>query len=192
MTYAISLVYIVLYIQLIAYLRHEQESSDFAGSSLPRWLMNIVDPKQVASRKGSNYPDTFKSAVTGREKKRLGDAAGLKNFGVNLTTLPPKSRSALRHWHIKQDEFIYVLSGELTLITDEGKSILQAGQAAGFPAGVANGHCLYNHSDEVSTYLEIGDRILNDEVNYPDDDLIAQATEQGWQFTHKDGTPYES
>ena len=115
--------------------------------------MTIIDPNQVPSRTGSNYPDVFKSVVAGREKKRLGDAAGLKNFGVNLTTLHPKSRSSLRHWHTNQDEFIYVLSGELTLITDEGESILSAGQAAGFPAGVANGHCLYNHSDEVATYL---------------------------------------
>ncbi len=106
--------------------------------------MTIIDPSQVPSRKGSIYPDRFKSVVAGREKKRLGDAAGIKNFGVNLTTLPPKSRSALRHWHTKQDEFIYILSGELTLITDEGESILIAGQAAGFPAGEPNGHCLFD------------------------------------------------
>ena len=154
--------------------------------------MTIIDPSQVASRTGSNYPDRFKSVVAGREKKRLGDAAGLKNFGVNLTTLPPKSRSALCHWHTKQDEFIYVLSGELTLITDEGEEIVSAGQAAGFPAGEVNGHCLYNHSDQIATYLEIGDRIPDDQVIYPDDDLIAKASEQGWQFIHKDGTPYFS
>lgn len=152
--------------------------------------MTIIDPSQVPSRTSSNYPDHFKPVVAGREKKRLGDAAGLKNFGVNLTTLQPKSRSSLRHWHTKQDEFIYVLSGELTLITNEGESILKANQAVGFPAGVANGHCLYNHSDEVATYLEIGDRTPNDSGSYPDDDLVAIATEQGWQFTHKDGTLY--
>ncbi|PZO37747.1 MAG: cupin [Pseudanabaena frigida] len=154
--------------------------------------MTIIDPSQVPSRTGSNYPDRFKPVVAGREKKRLGDAAGLKNFGVNLTTLPPKSQSALRHWHTKQDEFIYVLSGELTLITDEGETVLQAGQAAGFPAGEANGHCLYNHTETIATYLEIGDRTPNDGGNYPDDDLIAQAIDGGWQFTHKDGTPYSS
>ncbi len=154
--------------------------------------MTIIDPNLVPSRTGSNYPDRFKPVVAGREKKRLGDAAGLKNFGVNLTTLPPKSQSALRHWHTKQDEFIYVLSGELTLITDEGETVLQAGQAAGFPAGEANGHCLYNHTEAIATYLEIGDRTPNDGGNYPDDDLIAQAIDGGWQFTHKDGTPYSS
>ncbi len=154
--------------------------------------MNIIDPSQVPSRTGSNYPDIFKPVVAGREKKRLGDAAGIKNFGVNLTTLPPKSRSALRHWHTKQDEFIYVLSGEMTLLTDEGKSILQAGQAVGFLAGEANGHCLYNHTEAIATYLEIGDRSLDDQVTYPDDDLMAHMTEQGWQFTHKDGTSYFS
>lgn len=154
--------------------------------------MTIIDPSQVPSRTGSNYPDCFKPVVAGREKKRLGDAAGIKNFGVNLSTLAPQSRSALRHWHTKQDEFVYVLSGELTLITDAGESILKSGQAAGFPAGEANGHCLYNHTNEIATYLEIGDRTPNDSGNYPDDDLVAIATEQGWQFTHKDGTPYSS
>ncbi len=154
--------------------------------------MTIIDPHQIPIRAGSNYPDRFKAVVAGREKKRLGDAAGLKNFGVNLTTLPPKSRSALRHWHTKQDEFIYVLSGILTLITDEGEAILAAGQSAGFPAGEPNGHCLYNHTDQIATYLEIGDRTPNDQGHYPDDDLVVKATEQGWQFTHKDGTPYSS
>jgi len=152
--------------------------------------MTIIDPSQVHSRTGSNYPDRFKSVVAGREKKRLGDAAGLKNFGVNLTTLQPQSRSALRHWHTKQDEFIYLLSGELTLITNEGETILKAGQSVGFPAGEENGHCFYNHSDAIATYLEIGDRTPNDAGNYPDDDLVAIAIEQGWQFTHKDGTSY--
>jgi len=128
--------------------------------------------------------------VAGREKKRLGDAAGLKNFGVNLTTLLPQSQSALRHWHTTQDELIYVLSGELTLITNQGESILSAGQAAGFPAGEPNGHYLYNHTDQIATYLEIGDRAPNDQVEYPDHDLVAKGTEQGWQFLHKDGTPY--
>ncbi len=152
--------------------------------------MTIIDPSQVPSLTGSNHPDRFKSVVAGREKKRLGDIAGLQNFGVNLTTLAPKSRSSLRHWHTKQDEFIYVLSGELTLITDQGESILQAGQAAGFAAGEEDGHCLYNHTEAIASYLEIGDRTPDDQAHYPDDDLIAKASEQGWQFTHKDGKPY--
>ena len=152
--------------------------------------MPIIDHDQVLSSLGSNYPDCFKPVVAGREKKRLGDALGLRNFGANLTALPPKSRSALRHWHTKQDEFIYVLSGELTLISDDGEAILQAGQAAGFPAGVANGHCLYNHTEAIASYLEIGDRNPDDQVTYPDDDLIAKKSAQGWQFTRKDGTTY--
>ena len=165
-----------------------------AASSFVRkeTVMSIIDPEQIPNIKGSNYPDAFKSIVAGREKKRLDEATGIKNFGVNLTILPPKTQSALRHWHTKQDEFIYILSGEITLITDEAESILKVGQAAGFPAGKENGHCLYNHTDQIATYLEIGDRTPNDAVNYPDDDLIAIATEQGWQFTHKDGTPYSS
>ncbi len=154
--------------------------------------MAIIDPDQVLSSLGSNYPDCFKPVVAGREKKRLGDALGLKNFGVNLTTLPPKSRSTLRHWHTKQDEFIYVLSGELTLISDEGEAILQAGQVAGFLAGVANGHCLYNHTEAIASYLEIGDCSPDDQVTYPDNDLIAKFSSQGWEFTRKDGTTYSA
>nr|WP_254658076.1 cupin domain-containing protein [Pleurocapsa sp. PCC 7327] len=100
----------------------------------------IIDPKDVPERRGSNYPEQFKSLVAGRVKKRLGNVAKLKNFGVNLVKLKPGSRSALRHWHTKQDEFIYILEGEATLVTNAGEQILRSGMAAGFPAGEANGH----------------------------------------------------
>lgn len=145
---------------------------------------------QIPIRTGSNYPSNFKAQVAGRSKQRLGDAAGLQNFGVNLVRLAPGSRSALRHWHSRQDELIYVLEGELVLDTNAGKEHLTAGMAAGFPAGEADGHHLCNESDADAVYLEIGDRTPDDQVEYPDDDLVAHWVEEGWQFTHKDGRPY--
>ena len=152
----------------------------------------IVNPENVPESTGSNYPQQFKSAVAGRVKKRLGNAAGLQNFGVNLVRLAPGSCSALRHWHTRQDEFIYVLEGEVTLITNSGEQVLKSGMATGFPAGDADGHHLINHTDSDVVYLEIGDRTSGDSVNYPDDDLIAKASEKGWIFTHKNGELYES
>ncbi|MCX7595080.1 MAG: cupin domain-containing protein, partial [Fischerella sp.] len=133
----------------------------------------IIDPEKVPTETGSNYPDEFKPMVAGRLRQRLGNFAGLKNFGVNLVKLEPGSCSALRHWHSHQDEFIYVLEGELTLITDAGAEILKPGMAAGFPAGEANGHHLINRSSSVAIYLEVGDRTPNDRATYPDDDLMA-------------------
>lgn len=151
----------------------------------------IINLENVTISYGSNYPEEFKPVVAGRTKKRLGNAGLLQNFGVNLVELAPGSASALRHWHDKQDEFIYILSGEITLVTDGGAEILTVGDCAGFPAGVADGHCLVNQSGEIATYLEIGDRTANDKVIYPDDDLIAEHSADGWIFAHKDGKLYE-
>ena len=152
----------------------------------------IIDPKNVPEITGSKYPQQFQSAVAGRVKKRLGDAARLQNFGVNLVRLAPGSCSALRHWHTRQDELIYVLEGEVTLITNSGKQVLKPGMVAGFPAGDADGHHLVNRTNSDVVYLEIGDRTDGDWTNYPDDDLIAIASEKGWIFTHKNGEIYES
>ncbi|PSB04921.1 cupin [filamentous cyanobacterium Phorm 46] len=151
----------------------------------------IVDPKNVAEIKTSNYPQQFKSAIAGRVKKRLGNAAGLQNFGVNLVRLAPGSCSALRHWHSCQDEFIYVLEGEVTLVTNLGEQVLKLGMAAGFPAGNADGHHLVNRTDYDVVYLEVGDRTPGDSANYPDDDLIAKADGNSWIFTHKNGDIYQ-
>jgi len=150
----------------------------------------LINPENILEKTGTNYPEEFKSIVAGRYRKRLGDVAGLKNFGVNLTRLLPGSCSALRHWHTKQDEFIYIVSGELVLVTDEGEQILTAGMAAGFPAGVANGHHLINRSNADAVYLEIGDRTPDDEADYPDVDLIAKSTPEGCIFSRKDGSLY--
>jgi uncharacterized cupin superfamily protein len=140
--------------------------------------------------KPSIYPEPFASMMQGREKRQLGEVFGLSNFGVNLTKLKPGAISALRHAHSKQDEFIYVLEGNPTLRTDEGESELSPGMCAGFKAGSGNAHQLINRSTEEVTYLEIGDRTPHDSGAYPDDDLKAEMTDNGWRFTHKDGTPY--
>ena len=151
---------------------------------------SALDPFSVEPRLGSGYPSPFDRDVAMRAKRRVGDALGLKNFGVNLTTLPPGMWSAQRHWHTLQDEFIMVLEGELTLITDAGEQVLTRGMVAGFPGGVADGHHLVNRSDRDATYLEVGDRTAGDEVDYPDIDLLVRIVDGGERFVRKDGTPY--
>ena len=149
-----------------------------------------LDPDTVPAVTGSGYPEPFKSRVSTRRKQRLGDALGLKSFGVNLTTIPPGAMSALRHWHSHEDEFIYMVSGELVLVTNDGEQRLTPGMCAGFPAGKPDGHYLLNRTDHDAVYLEVGDRRPEDCVTYPDDDIFGQATPKGRRFTRKDGTPY--
>ena len=150
----------------------------------------IVAKSAEPRTKQSNYPAPFAERMAGRVKRPLGDLFALRNFGVNLTTLTAGGSSALFHCHSRQDEFIYVLEGELVLVTDNGEQHLQAGKCFGFPAG-GTGHHLINRSDKDATYLEIGDRSAGDEVSYPADDLKAVlGPERQWVFTHKDGTPY--
>lgn len=140
--------------------------------------------------KPSNYPEPFFSRMGKREKRPLGDLFGLKNFGANLTTLRPGGESALLHRHSKQDEFIYIVTGHPTLVTDDGETALAPGMCAGFPAQGA-AHQLVNRTDADVVYLEIGDRTPGDEGSYPADDLQATLGPDGkWRFTHKDGTPY--
>lgn len=143
-----------------------------------------------ARTKPSNYPEPFASRMTGREKRPLGDLFGLTNFGVNLTRLAPNAISSIRHYHTKQDEFIYILRGSPTLHTDEGHTVLSPGMCAGFKAGTGNGHHLINETIEDVVYLEVGDRTPGDEGHYPDDDLAASLVDGKWKFVHKDGTPY--
>lgn len=139
--------------------------------------------------KPSNYPEPFASMMAGRIKRPLGDAFGLQSFGVNHVTLPPGTRSALFHRHSVQDEWIMVLSGELTLVHDGGETVLAAGMCAGFPGG-GSAHQLLNRSALDATYLEVGDRRPGDSVAYPHDDLVAVRVDGAWTYTHKDGTPY--
>lgn len=156
------------------------------------------DAKPIAMRaadvpprsKPSNYPEPFFSRMGKREKRQLGDVFGLRNFGVNLTRLLPGGESALLHRHSKQDEFVYVLEGRPTLVTDQGEIELAPGMCAGFPAqGIA--HQLVNRTDADVLVLEIGDRTPGDEGSYPSDDLKAALGPDGnWRFTHKDGRAY--
>jgi uncharacterized cupin superfamily protein len=137
------------------------------------------------------YPPAFAARVAGRDKRALGDLFGLQNFGVNLTTLAPGALSALRHAHTKQDEFVYVLEGTPTLVTDAGETPLGPGMCAGFRAGTGDAHHLINRSDRDVVYLEIGDRTKGDGASYPDDDLALSTGPDGqWVVTHKDGRPY--
>lgn len=150
----------------------------------------LIDPSKIPNQTGSTYPAAFQAAVAGRSRKRLGHAAGLTQFGVNQVTLAPGAASALRHWHSHEDEFVYVLSGELMLQTDAGEQCLSSGMAAGFRAGVADGHRLVNRSDQPALYLEVGTRNpAEDSACYPDDDLLVQP---GRIFSHRDGSPYKS
>ena len=151
-----------------------------------------IDAAQAPPRaRKTIYPEPFASLMDAREKRSLGDLFGLSNFGVNLTRLEPGGVSALRHAHTKQDEFIYVLEGHPTLITDRGETALAPGMCAGFKAGTGNAHHLVNRSEHAVVYLEIGDRTPDDAASYPDDDIVAELDPHGlWQFSHKDGSPY--
>ncbi len=148
-----------------------------------------LDPSSVTPRTTTGYPPPFDKATQGRAKRALGKALGLTQFGVNVTELAPGAASALRHWHSHEDEFVYILAGEAVLITDEGEQVLGAGHCAGFPAGVENGHCIVNRSDEPVLLLEVGSRDMRDEGHYPDDDLHCPAGRyQAPVFTRKDGS----
>ena len=142
-------------------------------------------------RKSSNYPEPFASRMAGREKRPLGDLFGLTNFGVNLTRLAPGGLSALRHAHSRQDEFIYIVDGQPTLVTNAGETLLRPGMCAGFKAGTGDGHHLVNRTDSDATYLEIGDRSSGDTASYPDDDIqLVVGADGKRRFVRKDGSPY--
>ena len=140
--------------------------------------------------KPSNYPEPFARQMNGRIKRQLGDVFGLGTFGVNLTRLLPGGASALRHAHTRSDEFVYILEGHATLITDEGETPLAPGMCAGFKAATGNGHLLVNRGTSDVVCLEVGDRQPGDGASYPDDDIQASVVEGNWLFTHKDGRPY--
>ena len=149
-----------------------------------------IDPATVTEVSQSNYPEPYKSRVAGRHRRRLGDAAGLSNFGVNLVRLDAGSESSMRHWHEKQDEFIYVLEGEVTLVTDGKRQKLGPGMCAGFPKNHADGHQLVNESGAPASYLEVGDRTPDDAAHYSDVDLAVRMVEGKWVFSRKDGTSF--
>jgi uncharacterized cupin superfamily protein len=152
--------------------------------------MPKIDIPNVKVEIATGYPVPFRDIVAGRERKRLGNVVGLDQFGVNLTRLKPGAASAQRHWHESEDEFVYIVEGEVVLCEDEGETVLRPGDAAGFKAGVANGHCLINRSARDALYLEIGTRAKHDKAEYPDIDLKVRKDESGVQYTHKSGEPY--
>jgi uncharacterized cupin superfamily protein len=150
-----------------------------------------IDVAAVAAKVGTMYPPPHDAPCRARERKALGDAAGLTQFGVNLLRLAPGVWSAQRHWHTHEDEFIYVLSGEVVLVTDAGEEILQQGDAAGFKANEPDGHCLQNRSSREALVLEVGSRFPDaDGADYPDLDMLAPAGGKPALYTHRDGTPY--
>jgi uncharacterized cupin superfamily protein len=150
----------------------------------------LVAQEVPGRAKPSNYPEPFYTQMMKRQKRPLGDLFELTNFGVNLTRIAPGGASALRHAHTMQDEFVYILEGRPTLVTDAGRSPLEPGMCAGFKAGTGDAHHLINETSEDVVYLEIGDRTPGDTATYPDDDLAAEAVDGKWRFTHKNGAPY--
>jgi len=150
-----------------------------------------LDPRDLAARSSSGYPEPYCSRVLPRDKRALGDALGLTKVGVNLTTLMPGKESSMRHFHWLEDELVFVLEGEVVLCTDKGEQLLTAGTCAGFPAGVREGHHLVNRSDKPARYLEISNRDPEDSAEYPDVDLAYRKEPDGSAvFTRKDGGRY--
>jgi len=150
-----------------------------------------LDPTTTQTHNGSGYPEPYRSRVLPREKRRLGDALGLTRIGVNRTVLPPGKESSMRHWHTHEDEFIYVLEGEVMLRTDAGEQRLTAGTCAGFPAGSKDGHQLINRSAAPAVYLEISNRDPQDVAEYSDKDvdLVWNAPEARGRFSRRNGDP---
>ena len=149
-----------------------------------------IDPRELPLSVGTFYPPPYDQPCLARERRRLGDAAGLTQFGVNLLRLKPGVWSSQRHWHIKEDEFVFVVQGEVVLVTDAGEEILKAGDCAGFKASEENGHHLQNRSGSDVLLLEVGSRIEGDGAFYPGIDLVYPAGGKPALYTHTDGTPY--
>ena len=149
-----------------------------------------LDPASVRRQIGSNYPAPFDQPCATRSRAALGNALGLTQFGVNLLTLPPGAWSSQRHWHENEDEFVYVLDGEVVLVTDDGEQRLTAGMAAGFPAGKRDGHHLINRADAPAHVVEVGTRVAEDRAEYADIDMKVEMKGRAYRFFHKNGEPY--
>jgi len=149
-----------------------------------------IDPKDLPAHLGTYYPPPYDEPCRARERRRLGDAAGLTQFGINLLRLKPGVWSSQRHWHLKEDEFVYVLEGEVVLVTDAGEEILKTGDCAGFKANDPDGHHLQNRSDRDVLLLEVGARLEGDGAAYPGIDLVYPPDGVPAIYTRLDGTPY--
>ncbi len=159
---------------------------------MPSYPVTLVAGEAAPRVRKSVYPENLAARIGDRIKRPLGDVFGLTIFGVNLTTLKPGAMSALRHTHTKQDEFVYILEGYPTLVTDVGETQMKPGMCAGFKCGTGDGHHLVNRGKTDVVYLEVGDRTVGDSATYPDDDLVTIKSPDGQSrvFVHKDGTPY--
>src|ERR1700719_4547404 len=148
-----------------------------------------IDLAKLPVKTGSGYPAPFDAPCAARARQRLGDAAGLTDFGVNLMRLPPGAWSSQRHWHSAEDEFVFIVDGEVVLVTEAGEELLRSGDCAGFKAGVKDGHHLQNRSDRDAVLLEVGSRrIAEDECEYPEIDMRSLKNDEG--YAHRDGTLY--
>jgi uncharacterized cupin superfamily protein len=152
--------------------------------------MPKIEINAIPLDSSTNYPAPFNKAVEGRVRKRLGRAAGLTQFGVNLCTLKPGAASSQRHWHENEDEFVYVLEGEVVLVEDSGETVLKAGEAAAWKAGVADGHCLINRSNRDAVVLEVGTRAASERAHYSDIDMQVMRDHKEFRYLHKNGEPY--
>jgi uncharacterized cupin superfamily protein len=169
--------------------QRRQATYNRCGYLYPGKRMKKIDAANLPVQAGSGYPPPLDQPCAGRRRTRLGDVAGLTQFGVNLLRLPPGAWSSQRHWHSAEDEVTYVLEGEVVLVTDDGEEVLRAGDCAGFRAGDANGHHLQNRSGADAVLLDIGSRRPEtDAVDYPDLDLVLAAGDRAYR--HRDGSPY--
>jgi uncharacterized cupin superfamily protein len=155
-------------------------------------MMPRIDIATIPAQQIASYPKEFAAVISGREKQRIGDAAGLTQFGVNVTRIKAGSASALRHWHEEEDEFIYMIEGELVLRENDGETVLKLGDAAGFKAGSGIAHCLINRSQRDAVYLEVGTRAKCERVHYPDVDFLMERDASGRRYFRKSGEPIES
>jgi uncharacterized cupin superfamily protein len=152
--------------------------------------MPKIDVGSLPVRNGTTYPEPFARMVDGREWQSLSEFAGLTQFGVNLVRLKPGAASSARHWHEQEDEFVYVVEGELVLVEDEGETIVKPGDTAGFKAGIPNGHHFVNRTNRDAAFLVVGTRATCERCHYPDIDLVHEQDGDRYRLTHKSGAPY--
>ena len=156
--------------------------------------MPIIDPSRCPVKTGSIYPEPYASMMQGRSSLRLGEAGGLTQYGVNLVMLEPGAMSSLRHWHHNEDEFVWIVEGECTLVQDRGETVMRPGDCAAFPAGDTDGHHFLNRTDRVAKFLVVGTKARQETAVYSDVDMMVHVTpgENGRaDFTYKDGTPWK-
>jgi uncharacterized cupin superfamily protein len=151
--------------------------------------MGVIDQSRAPVKTGSIYPEPWAAMMAGRSSVRLGEAGGLTQYGVNLVRLEPGALSSLRHWHEQEDEFVWIVSGELTLVQDAGETVMRPGDCAAFPAGVPDGHHFVNRTAEPASFLVVGTKAPVEVAHYADEDLKVRVADGRAEFTRRDGTP---